>query len=864
VGNGPNTLTVADAAAVLGVTTQTLRRWARSGKLRAQRHPLNNYRVYAREDIEQLATAAAPRRSTDFIGRESELAELGRMFDRGERLVTILGPPGMGKTRLARELGGAGALFLELEQAVTVDGVVAIASRALGCRAAPAKIEDALRALGDRTLVLDNFEQVVSAAATTVGAWLRAAPDARFLVTSRERLRISGERVLSLEPLPRRDAARLFEERAKAYYGVGALRRDDAQIVDAIVERLDGIPLAIELAAARVRVLGPRALRDRLAQRLDVLTRGRRDATARQATLRGAIDWSWDILGPVERSALGQCSVFRGGFSLGAAEAVVAVAAPVDTVLQSLCDKSLVRVTDSSVFGEPRFALYQSIREYAASKLDDATAAQRHCDHYVAAGEAWARATRGPGGGVARRRLGMEQDNLIAAHGVAREAGDAAAAVRAVLALHALMLYSGPHDTHLALLEGAVEVSSAVDDELHARIRAARGIALNAAGRVPEALLDFDAALQLARSSGARRIEGEMLGVIGALRLRNGDLDGARDYGERALVLFRELGDRRYEGHALGELGQVAQEQGRADGARDYFERALAIFRELGDRQSEAVALGTLGELYQQLEQLDDAERNYRAAIELAREFGDARNESKYLGDLATLQHERGRRQEAGRLYRRAIELLSDAQLPRLEAVLRGALGALEAAGGRPDVAEQQLAVAEQIVKAVGDAPLQGVVDVHRGQLDLARGDVSAAQARLRNAADLEQRSPLVRLAARLLRGTIAEQPHALRVAADAAWIQPPHAERIDLQKRVPMWRMVARLIKRRRDEPGAAVSSEDLQEAGWPGEKMARDAGMHRVRVAVASLRKLGLRDLLLHRDDGYVLDPTVPLREI
>ncbi len=864
MGNEQATLRVAEAAAVLGVSPQTLRRWDRSGKLPAQRHPLNNYRVYAREDIEQLATASAPRRSVDFIGRESELAELGRLFDRGERLVTILGPPGMGKTRLARELGGAGALFLELEQAVTVDGVVEIASRALGCGAEPARIEDALRGLGDRLVVLDNFEQVVSAAAVTVGAWLRAAPEARFLVTSRERLRIAGEIVFALEPLPRRDAARLFEERARAYFGGGALRRDDAQIVYAIVERLDGIPLAIELAAARVRVLGPRALHDRLAQCLDVLTRGRRDATARQATLRGAIDWSWNILDPVERSTLAQCSVFRGGFSLDAAETVLAVPAPVDTLLQALCDKSLVRVANSNVFGEPRFALYQSIREYAASKLDDPSVARRHCDYYVAAGEGWAKATRGPGGGVARRRLATEQDNLIAAHSEARESGDAASAVRAVLALHALMLYRGPHDTHRALLEDAVEVSDAVDDELRARIRAARGIALNAAGRVPEALVDFDAARRLARASGAHRIEGEMLGVVGALRLRSGDLDGARDYSERALVIFRELGDRRYEGHALGEIGQVAQEQGRTDDARDHYEQALAIFRELGDRQSEAVALGTLGEMYQQMGRTDDAERNYRASVDAAREVGDARNESKYLGDLATLQHERGRTDEAARLYGRAIELLADAQLPRLEGMLRSALGALEAARGRTEAAVSLLDAAEQIMSAVGDAPLQAVIDVHRGQLDLARGEAAAAEARLRDAAAFEQRSPHVRLAARLLRRAIADQPHALRVAADAAWIHPPHGERIDLRRRKPMWRIVARLAEHRRAQPGAAVTSEDLQEAGWPGEKMQREAGMHRVRVAVASLRKLGLRDLLLHRDEGYLLDPAVPLREI
>ena len=276
-----------------------------------------------------------------FVGRESELAQLAKCFETGARLVTVKGTGGAGKTRFARrfahrhreELAG-GAWFIDLTEARTPKGLLHATAMALEVPLGGedfdgmvTKVGHAISGRGPVLLVLDNFEQVVQHASVTVGPWLKMAPEASFLVTSRERLRLEGEQVFALEPLPEADGVALFELRARA---AGASLGEDPQTrtaITRIVTALDGLPLAIELAAARAVLLSPTQLLERLSERFELLRGGRRGDTDRQSSLVGLIDWSWDLLEPWEQAALAQLSVFRDGFFMEAAEAVLDLSA---------------------------------------------------------------------------------------------------------------------------------------------------------------------------------------------------------------------------------------------------------------------------------------------------------------------------------------------------------------------------------------------------------------------------------------------------------------------------------------------------------------------------------------------------------
>ncbi len=320
-----------------------------------------------------------PAERDSFVGRRGELDALAAKLHAGARLVSVLGTGGVGKTRLVTRFAWTrrtdypgGVWFCDLAQARDLNGIVFAVAQGLevplGQSDPVVQLGQAIAGRGDCLVILDNFEQVARLAEDTLGRWLERAPQAHFLITTREVLGVVGEEVLDVPPLETTDAVELFLKRAEAARHNYAPGRDDLRAVEQLTKVLDGLPLAIELAASRVRVMAPRTLLARMSDRFDVLLShaGRSD---RQATLRAAFDWSWELLSDAEKRSLAGLSVFRGGFTLSSAGAVMGTGSngskpSVVDVLQWLVDKSFIRrVSDD------RFDLLESVREYAAQHL---------------------------------------------------------------------------------------------------------------------------------------------------------------------------------------------------------------------------------------------------------------------------------------------------------------------------------------------------------------------------------------------------------------------------------------------------------------------------------------------------------------
>ena len=488
-----------------------------------------------------------PIRSEQLIGRDRELEEARGLLEHA-RLLTLTGPGGTGKTRLAIELAAdvserfeGGVYFVDLAEVEDPDLVVPVVAQALGLRERSGLgLRDVVaeHLAGKPMLVLlDNVERVV-AAAPDVSRWLAAAPDSKILATSRHALRVSGEQEYPVPPLRVDAAVDLFTERARAVRPEFALNGERSAVVE-ICSRLDALPLAIELAAARVKLLPPAKLLERLDQALSLLTGGPRDAPERHRTLRAAIDWSFGLLDPGEQELFARLSVFAGGFTLEAAEAVCE--ASLDG-LASLVEKSLL-IQREDATGEPRFALLETVREYARGRLDErgetAHTADRHAAYFLALAEA--------AGGDAPEKEDVELGRLVAtelenvrrALAWFRESRDGEREVRlATVGAWALWTF-----TTLA------ELREWVDSALN---------------RVP---------------AGDDRLRAEALGAAGLVAANQGDREGARAYGQASLDIARELGDKRLIEWALRVLS--FDEPDLAE-RRRLLEECEELLRELG------------------------------------------------------------------------------------------------------------------------------------------------------------------------------------------------------------------------------------------------------------------------------------------
>lgn len=841
--------------------------------------------------------------------------------------MTVWGTGGIGKTRLAVELAsgtwpgacGLGRVILcDLTEARDEGAVREEVARALGSASstpgsvssAPASLALSIASRGPLLLVIDNFEQVARAAASTVGEWLVAAPEARFLVTSRERLGVPGEVSFELPPLSLvstadaqpSEAVQLFLDRVRALRPELEPR---GTLVDDVVRALEGIPMAIELAAGRVDVLGVEGLLARLPRRLDVLGADRPGADPRQTTLRGAILWSWDLLGGVEQRALAQCSVFRGSFTAQAAEGVIEFGpgASVLDVIQSLRDKSMLRSGPVMGGGEARLSLFESIREFAAEQLaamgETDETARRHAAFYRALAERQG----GGAGGLTAARLLPERDNLVAAIRWTLDqahAGDPSPALAYVVAADGVLAACGPLSTHVGLLDAAIDLADRggpAEPSLLARALSARARALSARAPTEESLRDLERALALAEHAGADALSGSVLTDLGVLHHQRRDITRARGCYEAALTMHRRTSDRRAEGRVLGDLGALHHDVGEYEAASAHYAQALVIFRAAGDERLEGTFLTNLGVLDQEQGRLDEARARYEQALRVLERVGDARIAAITRGNLSNLHHERGDADTARAGFAQAAAALREVGDLRSEALCIARLGAACATLGRIDEARAHLDAAEAQLDRLGDPVTLGVAKVHRAFLDLAearraeatgRGaDARAHVARAVAAVERARRPPQpgaaspaelsddVRAALRLLDpalaraaargpGGLAFRPDALTVGPGATWYRTPQGSLHDLRQRRPARLILEHLVTHHPAGPGRGAALDALREAAWPGEKMTAAAATNRVQVTIADLRKRGLKPYLVRRDDGYALDPALAVQEV
>jgi predicted ATPase/class 3 adenylate cyclase/Tfp pilus assembly protein PilF len=688
-----------------------------------------------------------------FIGRQATLAELARRFQRGARLVNLTGFGGTGKTRVATRfawecLGDfpGGAWFCDLSQARSLDGIVAAVGQALdvplGEGDAVAQLGSAIAARRACLVILDNFEQVAEHAEATLGQWLDRAADARFLVTSRGVLGIPGESVLPLAPLPPADGAALFTQRARDARRGFEPSGEDREAIVPLIRLLDGLPLAIELAAARVRVMPPRVLLSRMSERFKLLTAtaGRHD---RQSTLRATFDWSWELLSRAEKAALAQLCVFEGGFALEAAEAVVDLSSLDDAVwtvdaLQSLVEKSFVRQVS-----DERFDLLASVQDYARERL-------RAPDAYPGSGPAAALSAEVRHGayfaGFDDRRATaqrcIELDNLMRACRRAVARGDAGVATRTLEAAWACLQRRGPFRAGLDLAT-AVAAMPGLPPACSVRVELVAGRALQSMGRAAEARDRCTTALERARGLGDRPCEGRLRSHLGTLAVHESNMDEARAHFTAAVTIARETADAALECEALNGLGAFDQALGRLDDARRHYEAALAVARASADRSWEGGLLGNLGYLDASQGRMSEARDRFESALDCSRELGDRKWEGNALSNLGLLHQLAGELPEARAQLEEALTVARQIGHAQLEAVVLCNLGLVNEAMGRIDDACVNQEAALAVARELRDRRLEGQVlgylgllRARQGRFDASRADFVAGAALLREASD--------------------------------------------------------------------------------------------------------------------------------
>jgi predicted ATPase len=650
---------------------------------------------FAEKPVQQVETRPTniPVQRTQFVGREKEVAAAKELLLRPDvRLVTVTGPGGIGKTRLAVEVAGGlvelfpgGVHFIPLSPLSDAGLIASVIVQTLGIREAgiqsPLEIlkknlQDSLRA--PILLLLDNFEHLIQAA-PVVAELLAVASNLKILVTSRAALHLYGEHEFPVPPLALPDsrttpplevlsqypAIALFVQRAIAAKPDFELNGENARAISEICARLDGLPLAIELAAARVKVLSPSSMRTRLASRLQLLTGGARDLPQRQQTLRATMDWSYDLLSAAEQKLFRRFAVFVGGCNLEGVEAVCDTQIDLDLDLldgtASMVDKSLLQQIEQAN-GESRFVMLETIREYALEKLkassEEASTRRAHAAYCLVLAEEEATEQGGAEEAEWLERFALEHDNFRAGLEWLTETGDAEWGLRLGAALFRFW------ETRDFITEGRDRMGKLLKLPGAAAITKARQRAVFSSGVLACEQADyasadplFREALDIARHLGDKRAIAVSLNALGVNDRNRGEAAVAHSLFEESLLLWRELGDEKAAARSLSNLANVVKSQGDYGRARALHAECLAIFKGLGDRAGVAWSLNSQGDVAREQGDSAAAQALYEQSLAIFRELDDYWGIAGTLTDMGNLAREQRNAPTALSLYQESLRI---------------------------------------------------------------------------------------------------------------------------------------------------------------------------------------------------------------
>ena len=684
-----------------------------------------------------------PAQNSSFIGRKQEVDELLAMLaprkgdssaqtkllrqhqyhhaDQSAGVISLIGPGGTGKTRLALQVGSeamdrydGGVWFADLSAAKGMNDAASEVAHALGVRLTGN--DDPVEAIGNvlqfrkpMLLLLDNFEQLAGFSDELVGEWRRRAPHITFMITTRALLGLKGEQEYELRPLsapdspdfePERlmqfESVALFVQRAQEADKRFKLDKKNAADVARICADLEGIPLAVELAASRVKLMKPAQIVKRLEKKFELLKTTRRDTGMRQRTLYDALEWSFDLLNDSERSAFMQACAFQGGFLLEAAEEVIDLsdfedAPDVLDALQSLREKSLLR-TDEGEF-ETRFMMYKPIHDFGRNRLaklgDRNALSRRHLAHFVSYAEQWAESLHTEDEVEALDRLDEERANLYEAFRFALKQDDQENTARLTLAVSELLITRGPVDMREEIIMAGVKAAGD-DAELAVPLIIAQSRALHEvsnyeasfkaaeramsmvgdlpalekartyrqlchavwmASRFEEATKLAHQAFEFAEQSGDKLVISQAYGTLGIMAVPRAEFEEAADYLRKAIGLAEEVGDLSGSANHLSNLGLVLGRMERREEALDTYARARAIYEKLGNRTGYARMVANSGAQHQVLGRYDEARRCYEQAMQINRETGHKHGVATAAGNMGMLLSQRLKRNDEARPY---------------------------------------------------------------------------------------------------------------------------------------------------------------------------------------------------------------------